>query len=70
MPLLTLHYVFANSSILCFNLSISAWKLFSESMIVNVEDVHFILGPRTSHLSENEVSSVEVLGNNLDMPLF
>ena len=39
-------------------------------MIVNVEDVHFILGPRTSHLSENEVSSVEVLGNYLDMPIF
>ena len=30
---------------------------------MNVEDVHFILGPRTSHLSENEVSSsVEMLG--------
>jgi len=38
------------------NISISAWGLFSESMTVNVEDVHFILGPRTSHLSKEEVS--------------
>lgn len=36
------------------DIKISAWKLFSESMSVSVEDVHFILGPRTSHLSENE----------------
>mmetsp|Transcript_7533 Transcript_7533/g.10686 ORF Transcript_7533/g.10686 Transcript_7533/m.10686 type:complete len:84 (+) Transcript_7533:218-469(+) len=36
------------------DIKISAWKLFSESMSVNVEDVHFILGPRTSHLSKNE----------------
>lgn len=35
-------------------IKISAWKLFSESMTVNIEDVHFILGPRTSHLSQNE----------------
>ena len=35
---------------------ISAWKLFSESMSVAIEDVHFILGPRTTHLSTNEVS--------------
>ena len=35
-------------------IKISAWKLFSESMTVHVEDVHFILGPRTSHLSQKE----------------
>lgn len=28
--------------------------MFSESVVVNVEDVHFILGARRSHLSDNE----------------
>ena len=37
-------------------LQISAWKIFSESMSVNIEDVYFILGPRTSHMSKKDVS--------------
>lgn len=36
------------------DIKISAWKLFSESMSVTIEDVHFILGPRTTHLSKHE----------------
>jgi len=36
------------------DIKISAFALFSESVSVSVEDVHFILGPRTSHMSTDE----------------
>jgi hypothetical protein len=33
-------------------LKINPWRLFSESINVTIEDIHFILGPNTGSVSQ------------------